>query len=78
MNGFLLLLVHEMDAVPIGLFYTRAACVDETKFRSIADGLTHQEREVAQTDASTPLGFVMVDFVGGKPTKRAVLKWKDE
>jgi len=78
MNGFLLLLVHEMDDVPIGLYCTRAACVDATKYRSIADGLTHQEREVAQTDESTPLGFVMVEFVGGKPTRRTVLKWKDE
>lgn len=67
-----------MDDCPIGLFYTRAACIDECKYRDIHYGLIQQERDVLNTDASTPLGFVMVEFVGGKPVKRTIIKWKDE
>lgn len=78
MTGFILLLVHEMDDVPVGLFYTRQACIESARFRSIDNGLTDHEREVANTDASTPLGFVMVEFHNGRPIRRTVIKWKDE
>ena len=78
MNGFLLLLVHEMDDCPIGLYATAYDCRRAARVRHVVDGLTEAERAVIETDASTPLGFVMVEFVGGLPIARKILKWKDE
>jgi len=78
MNGFLLLLVHEMDDVPIGLFSTMYECRHIAKERSVTDGLTADERRAIETDAITPLGFVMVEFFDGLPIARKILKWKDE
>jgi len=78
MDGFLLLLVHEMDDCPIGLYATADDCRTAAKSRHISNGLTEFERNVIETDASTPLGFVMIEFHNGVPIARKILKWKDE
>lgn len=78
MNGFLLLFVHEMDDCPIALFANRAACEEYAAERLIEPGLTPHEHSVLDTDASTPLGFAMVEFANGRPVARTLLKWKDE
>jgi hypothetical protein len=77
MNGFLLLLVHEMDDCPIGLYDSPMECRNAAKERRIESGLDYLERAVLDTDASTPLGFVMIQFAKGKPITRTILKWKD-
>lgn len=78
MNGYLLLLVHEMDDCPIGLYFTREGCLYAAKNRDISQGLYLEEAEILETDASTPVGLMMIEFVGGVPVKREVLKWVDE
>lgn len=77
MNGYLLLLVHEMDDCPIGLFVSRPGALKAAKSRRIEDGLTVGERAVLGTDASTPLGFVIIQFHNGEPLTREIVAWKD-
>lgn len=65
MNGYLVLLRHEMDDLPIGLFAT----YNEAKAFAVEHGPdpTDDEREVFYTDCSTPLYTCVVPFVDGVP-----------
>lgn len=78
MNGFLLMLIHEMDDCPIGLYATRDECLDAAGERRIDWGLSNDEAEILQTDASTPMGLVAIEFCDGWPVKREVVAWIGE
>lgn len=78
MNGFLLLLVHEMDDCPIGLYATRGECLCAADERRIENGLSRKEAEILQTDASTPMGLEMVEFCDGILIKREIVAWIGE
>lgn len=65
MNGYLVLLRHTMDDLPIGLFAT----FDEAKAFATKHGPdpTDAEREVFHTDCSTPIYMCIVPFAAGFP-----------
>jgi hypothetical protein len=65
MNGYLVVLRHEMDDLPVGLFATQkeaakcAANLDEMPTTFI--------RDFYQTDCSTPCSVAIVKFSDGEP-----------
>ena len=65
MDGYLVLLVHEMDDVPVGLFENLDGA------RTFADQLdpmpTPNVRMVFHTDCSTPVCVKVVSFKAGAP-----------
>lgn len=65
MNGFLVLLCHNMDDLPVFLTDNEDAAM---KFASELDAEPSQTiRQVFNTDCSTPNCVKVVLFVGGKP-----------
>lgn len=76
---FLLMFVHQMDDCPVGLYSTAEEAVAAARSRNIEEGLTLREHSVLESDASTPLGFAVVEFdERGYPSNRTVVKWIDE
>jgi len=67
MNGFLVLLCHTMDDLPVGLFKSfQLALAHARAQEAFPDAIL---REVYCTDCSTPVCMKIVQFVGGKPIK---------
>jgi hypothetical protein len=74
MDGFLVVLSHLMDDVPVALFASREAAISAADAWIPADGtLPKKLRKVFPTD-SAPLCLRLVEFVSGMPVKCEVLK----
>jgi hypothetical protein len=72
MNGYLVLLRHTMDDLPIGLYADRdEALLECGRIGGSPDnGMPTKEiRDVYETDCSTPVSVCVVRFVNGKPVE---------
>lgn len=77
MNGYLVLLRHCMDDIPVGL-YANEKDAEEAAMRHGWDA-THEEQGVLELDCDTPCNISIVRFMGGRPVKlRIVRHYKDE
>lgn len=76
MNGFLVLLSHTMDDLPIGLFRTVKEAIEFADAASFDP--TPEQREVFNTDCSTPCCINVVQFVDGKPVGSAYMRLFEE
>jgi hypothetical protein len=75
MNGFLVLLVHTMDDLPIGLFMSDSAAMS---FANEIDEMpTEKIRKVYGTDCSTPNCVKIVQFDCGEPVAVRVVRTFD-
>lgn len=72
MDGFLVLLCHTMDDLPIGLYetYERAMRIG----RGVSEMPTASIRDLFQTDCSTPVCVKVVQFQGGVPVAIHLVK----
>lgn len=76
MNGFLVVLVHTMDDLPVGLFATRQEAVEYADAHP--EMPTEAELDVFPTDCSTPCNLSVVEFRGGMPVKIELIRLLDE
>jgi len=71
MNGYLVLLQHGMDDLPVALFAGRDDALLECGRIAGGDGMPTEEiRQVYNTDCSTPVQVCVVEFENGKPVRR--------
>ena len=72
MNGFLVVLHHTMDDLPIRL------CQDRTEAEKVANETeempTDEIRKILSTDCSTPCNVSIIEFVDGRPVDDAVVR----
>lgn len=67
MNGFLVMLHHTMDDLPVRLFATRRAAIACAKKLSAEP--EESIREIFRRDCSMPVCTAVVEFRQGKPVR---------
>lgn len=72
MNGYLVVLVHTMDDLPIGFYLWEEEA--RHKARRVKPMPTTRIRQVYGVDCSTPLSVKMVQFRNGKPISVELVK----
>lgn len=76
MNGFVVLLCHGMDDIPVGLFATEQEAID---FGLTVDPMpTPEITDLIERDATTPINVQFVEFVDGVPTRMVIIKDFDD
>lgn len=75
MNAYLVLLIHEMDDLPLRLFADRDEAVAFAK--NVQEMPSDEIRELYRTDCSTPVGVRIVKFVGGIPIQVTMRDFAD-
>ena len=63
MNGYLVLLIHTMDDIPVGLFADLTVATEYALERTWR--LTREEAAKFDRDGSEPVAVVIVQFKGG-------------
>jgi len=76
MNGFLLLLRHSMDDIPVGLFKTYAQALTESAKRKWL--LSAAEERLFVINPTTPMSIAIVEFRSGKAQKMTIVRDCDD
>lgn len=74
MNGFLLLIRHELEDLPFGLHASRKHALDAVKLLRDPDKAGERMAGLMQTDCSTPLVISLIEFRGGMPVSYKIIK----
>ena len=77
MNGFVLMLRHNMDDVPIGLFSTYAKALEAAAKRKNWF-LTAKEENIFNCAPSTPIVMAIVEFKSGVPVKNTIVRFHED
>ena len=75
MNGFLVMLVHTMDDLPVALFTTRGEA--EQFAREQPEMPTAEQRKIFDADCSTPCAVKICEFQNGSPLGMELAKLFD-
>jgi hypothetical protein len=75
MNGFVLMLRHTLDDMPVGLFQTYRDALIAAENRDW--DLTANEEDIFAFDATTPNNMAVIEFKDGAPVKMTIVRYAE-